>query len=190
MATPENLDPFDPERLRVSQDFADSLGVEDVLTTLPVRRPDRQWFVRVHPTLRIDMAVLELKDDNETYMVDPEIQPHLADDLVFKTLLLSVNRSGPVFKPFWWAIRLPSADGKLDQWNRSARAAAQLAEKYWVRVKANRIMGAYDVQKATGDLPEPVWPDLPLRDLLQISFQTNRISSLDHPVVQQLRGRT
>ena len=39
-------DPFDPTRLRLSQDFGEQIGVKKALLTVPVRKPDRQWFVR------------------------------------------------------------------------------------------------------------------------------------------------
>ena len=35
---------LDLKELRLSQDFDVSVGVKKVLLTVPVRRPDRQWF--------------------------------------------------------------------------------------------------------------------------------------------------
>ena len=58
--------------------------------------------------------------------------------------------------PFIWPVRLPGPDGKLDPWNTSALEAVGLAQKQWVRVSANKSLGAYDVHVATGTLPEPV----------------------------------
>ncbi len=49
-ARAEIPDPFDPAALRISQDFAASAGVEQVRVTVPVRRPGRQDFIRVHPS--------------------------------------------------------------------------------------------------------------------------------------------
>lgn len=42
-------DMFDLTRLRLSQDFGASVGVKKALLTIPVRKPDRQWFIRVNP---------------------------------------------------------------------------------------------------------------------------------------------
>ena len=39
-------DPFDPAALRLSQDFASSIGVKKVLTVVPCRKPNRHEFVR------------------------------------------------------------------------------------------------------------------------------------------------
>ena len=40
-------DPFDPESLRLTQDFAGAVAVKKVLTTVPCRKPNRHEFVRV-----------------------------------------------------------------------------------------------------------------------------------------------
>ena len=66
-------DPFDPERLRLSQDFAASIGVKKHILTLPVRKAGREEFVRVHPdpAYSLQTAVLELKEDREMYTVSP-----------------------------------------------------------------------------------------------------------------------
>ena len=46
---PKGLEGFDLEALRVSQDFVKDSGVKKLLTTVPVRKPNRQDFVREHP---------------------------------------------------------------------------------------------------------------------------------------------
>jgi len=43
-----NLNPFDPSRLRLSQDFVGAAGVKKILTTVPVRKPSKEWFIRTH----------------------------------------------------------------------------------------------------------------------------------------------
>ncbi len=40
---------FDPASLRLSQNFHESLGVKKALITVPVRKPGKQDFIRVHP---------------------------------------------------------------------------------------------------------------------------------------------
>jgi hypothetical protein len=65
----DSRSPFDPERLRVSQAFDQMVGVKKLLTVVPVRKPNRQLFVRVHshPSYRLDVALLELKEEREVY---------------------------------------------------------------------------------------------------------------------------
>lgn len=178
---------LDLDRLRLSQDFANQVGVRKALLTVPVRKPDRQWFVRVHPdpAWRFETAVLEIKEDRETYLLDPGLWSELPGELIPKALFTGITRQGVVFL---WPIRLPGADGRHDAWNRSALDAADLATRSWVRVAANMSLGAYDVFQATTPPPEPEWPDLTFRRVLEVAFKDRFINSLDHPVIRRLLG--
>jgi hypothetical protein len=62
-------DPFDLAKLRVSQDFLETTNVKKLLTTVPIRKPGSQDFVRVHPgpAYRETLAFIELKDDREPW---------------------------------------------------------------------------------------------------------------------------
>jgi hypothetical protein len=182
-------DPFDPLKLRLSQDDSANLGVKKALLSVPVRKPDKSWFVRVHPdsAYRLTTAVIELKEDRETYLVAPILWPMLATETTFspRALFTTVNRQGVLFL---WPIRLPGPDGKVDEWSRTALQAADLASKRWVRVTANLSLGAYEVLEAQGQIADPTWPDLPFRDLLRIAFRDRFVSTADHPVLRRLRG--
>jgi hypothetical protein len=188
-ATPQTPDPFDPASLRLTQDVSAALGVKKALLSVPVRKPDRSWFVRVHPDegFRLSTAVIELKEDRETYLVAPALWPALAAEATFspRALLTAVNRQGVVFL---WPVRLPGPDGRVDEWSRTALESAQRAMRNWTRVVANMALGAYEVFEATGQLPEPGWPDLPFRELLRIAFKDRFITAPDHPVLRRLRG--
>jgi hypothetical protein len=183
-------DPFDPAKLRLSQDFAAELGVKKALTTVPVRKPDKTWFVRVHPAENYRLsaaAVLELKEERELYIVNPDICPELALETAVapRALFTAINRQGVVFI---WPVRLPGSDGKIDDWSRSAMEAAQLAMKGWVRIQANMALGAYEIMQATASLTEPTWPQESFAELLKVAFRDKLIDSLKHPVLCKLRG--
>jgi hypothetical protein len=182
-------DPFDPAALRLSQDFGAGLGVKKALLSVPVRKPANSWWVRVHPSedYRLQTAVVELKEDRETYLVAPHLWLDLATEATFspRALFTAINRQGVLFL---WPIRLPRPDGRADEWNRTALEAAERATKGWVRVAANMALGAYDVFEAGGQLAEPEWPTVPLRELLRIGFRDRFIDTLDHPVLRRLRG--
>jgi hypothetical protein len=188
-ASQDTPDPFDPVSLRLPQDFSASLGVKKALLSVPVRKPDKSWWVRVHPDqdYRLQTAVIELKEDRETYLVAPSLWRELAAEATFspRALHAAVNRQGVLFV---WPIRLPGADGKLDEWSRTAHEAAERATRGWVRVTANLSLGAYDVLEAVAQLGEPDWPVLPFRELLRVAFRDKLIDSLDHPVLRRLRG--
>jgi hypothetical protein len=184
----EIADPFaNLDNLRLSQDFSETCGVKKLLTTVPVRKPHKQEFVRVHPDpgYRDNFPAIDLKDDRELYIVARTVQAELATECVPATLFTAINRQGVIFL---WPVRLPGPDGKQNEWWRSAAEAAALAMTQWIRMQAKMELGAYEISTATGTLPEPPWPDLPFNELLKIAFRDRVISSLDHPVVARLRG--
>lgn len=183
-------DPFDPVNLRLPPDFSASIGVKKALLTVPVRKPDKSWFVRVHPDAgyRLQTAVIELKDErSEVYLVAPSLWSELAAETMFrpKLLVTAINRQGVVFL---WEVNLPRSDGRADEWSRSALEALDMASKQWVRVVANMALGGYEVYTASGELGDPAWPDLPFKELLRIAFKDRLITDRSHPVLRRLRG--
>ena len=150
---------FNPETLRLNQNFAKLAEVMKELLTIPVRKPNRQDFIRVHPddSYYLETAVLELKEDRETYLVSPEIWSELRQEIIPKVLFTYINKQGVLSL---WPVRLPGEDGKLDQWNTSALEIAERAKSKWLRVVSNRALGAYEPYLATGDFQEPEFPDI------------------------------
>jgi hypothetical protein len=180
-------DPFDPAALRLNQSFTDGPAVKKLLTKIPVRKPGAQDFVRVHPGVdyRLNTAVIILKDDRETYLVTPALVPELATECVPVSLFTTMSRQGDLTL---WPVRLPGPEGKDMEWWRSAREAAEMAMTSWVRIKANTSLGAYDIYKADGAISDPVWPELPFREMLRIAFRDYLIDSTGHAVIKRLRG--
>jgi hypothetical protein len=180
-------DPFDLTNLRLDQSFVESAGVKKLLTTIPVRKPNPQDFVRVNPSseYRAALAIIELKDDREIYLVPPAIAIDLPGEYAMTTIYVAINRQGVTFL---WPVRLPAPDGRINEWNRSAAEAAELAMRRWVRVKANMSLGAYEMFEAASTIPDPEWPELPFQELLRIGFRDRLIDRLDHAVVKRLRG--
>jgi hypothetical protein len=180
-------DPFDLGNLRLSQSFTETAGVKKLLTTVPVRKPNPQDWVRVHPgsEYRENFPLIELKDEREEYVVAASLVPQLVGEFVSKTLYTTVNRQGVVSL---WPVRLPDPDGREMEWHRSAREAAELAMNRWVRCKANRSLGAYEIFQAEACIAEPAWPDLTFQQIIRIAFRDRLITSMDHPVIKRLRG--
>jgi hypothetical protein len=100
-------------------------------------------------------------------------------------LATAINRQGVLFL---WPIRLPGADGKIDEWSRSALDAADEAKTRWVRVTSNMSLGAYEVAVASAQVAEPDWPDLSFQEIIKIAFRDKMVSDWNHPVLQRLRG--
>jgi hypothetical protein len=97
-----------------------------------------------------------------------------------------MNKAGVVFL---WPAKLPTENTSSRRWAESALQIADEAKRLWVRMAGNRELGAYELFRARGNLPEPMWPDKTLSDLLHLAFDNGRlIDSLDHPVLRELRG--
>lgn len=184
---PANDDGFNLDNLRLSQNFAESVGVTKALVTVPVRKPMRQEFIRVRPgdDWSLPTAILELKEDRISYLVDPSLWTELPGEVIPKILFTTINRQGVLTL---WPVRLPSPDGRQDHWSRSALEAAEMAKTKWLRLAANMSLGAYELFVASSDIPEPVWPDVSFKEILKIAFRDQYIRDIEHPVVQRLKG--
>jgi hypothetical protein len=181
------VDPFDLANLRLDQSFVEGAGVKKLLMTIPVRKPNPQEFVRVHPgpEYRAALAGIELKEDREMYLLAPNIARELPGEFVMVMLYTAINRQGVLF---FWPVRLPASDGRINEWHRSLAEAAELAMPRWVRVKANMSLGAYEIFEAASTIADPEWPELSFQELLRIAFRDRLIDRLDHPVIKRLRG--
>ena len=170
---PSLADKFDPQRLRISQNFGQVTATQKKLTSVPVNKPNKQQWVRVHPdaSYRLDVAIIEMKEDNHMYVVEPSLVPELAAEVSFVTLFTAITREGNLFL---WPVKLPDSEGRPNS---------------WVRVQANMGIGAYEYWVAPGDLAQPKFPDLSFSVLLSIAFKGDRfIDTLDHPLIARLRG--
>lgn len=90
----ETLDPFSPKNLRLSQAYLESTPAKKLLTTVLVRKPGQQDFLRVHhdPSFCESFAMIELRDDREEYIVHASLVPELWDDvLALQRLLLAMS---------------------------------------------------------------------------------------------------
>ena len=178
---------IDIEKLKLPQNYVNMAGAEKITTRIPVRKPRRQEFVRINAdeTYQLTTGIVELKDDQEVYLVDPAMLGELTGEWIPVRLVTAISRQGVLML---WPLKLPTEEGKINPWHASALEAAELAEKYWIRIVANRALGAYEVFKAVGELPEPEWPDMSFAEMIQIAFKDFYIADSNHVVAQRLRG--
>lgn len=178
---------FDLEKLRLSQNFSEIVGVKRVQLNVPVRKPKRQEFVRVHPEedMYIETTVLDFDEEGETYLIDPKLRPVLADDIKAVAIFTVINRQGVVFL---WPIPLPDEDGRHNSYHKTALEAAAKAKVGWIKIKAVRGLKGYVVEYPTASIPDPEWPEETFQEILKKAFGDRFIDSLDHPVLRRLRG--
>jgi hypothetical protein len=185
---PAAPDPFDLDALRISQDFQE-IGVKQVLITVPVRRPHRQDFFRVHPgeDFVLDTAVIEISEDREYFLVSPEIRSELFSEVKPVRLFTTINRQGVVAL---WPARLPDQDGRTSTWYSTALSIAEHAKTRWCRMVADRSLGGYQLYEAGQDLPDPTWPEQNFKALLKLAFGNGSyVDNPDHIVIRRLMGQ-
>ena len=174
--------------LRLTQNFGETLGVKKVLTTVPVGRPSKDRFFRTHssPSWVFPTWILENKATEETYLVSAEVASVLDDQVRAVELYAAIDRQN---NPFLIPIPLPGPNGVRNRWHESLAQAVEKAKSVWIRISANKDLGGYDIFEATAKLPDPVWPDITMDELLEVAFKGRVITSLDHPIVQERLGR-
>ena len=182
-------DPFDLAKITVSSVTSEDLGVEKPILVIPVDKPSRQSFFRVHPdpAYRADVRIIKLEADRETYLVTNDIWPLIPGETKYVRLVPYITREGAI--GLWPLALHDELLGKRDtNWGITARKAAEYAETKWVRMQANMQLGRYDV--VTSDkIPDPIWPKITFTEILNKAFGTDRlIKSLEHPVIRQLNG--
>jgi hypothetical protein len=185
---PERPSPYDDiEALR--RDNFDDQQTSDVeqLTYISVRKPKPREFFRVNadPSWMLDTTVFVVKTGVEEtyYIVMKSAQAALGDEGRPVVLRLCVSRQGALFI---WPQPSPSG-GK--GWANSAQRAAELAKSKWVRIKGDVTRGHYVSFVAEGEIPEPVWPDLPFREMLKLGFGDDVVFSVKDEVVRREVGR-
>jgi hypothetical protein len=188
-SSPATIDPFDPATYRLQPSFLAAEGVEKHLTELSVRKPDKAWWVRVHPDpgYALNTFVIELREEQETYLVLPPLWQGLHGEPTFTalTLHLAVTRQG---KLFLWPVKRPTdPTQEPSRWMRPTLDAIRRATGRWTRIAWNVDTRQHDVQTCKYSA-EPQWPDLPFRELLKIAFRDYVIDNRDHPVLRRLRG--
>ncbi len=181
-------DDFNLDDLRLKHDFSETLGVQKMLTHVPVRKPNKTDFIRVHPEeeYKLDVGIVEMKDTQETYLVmHPMTQEPGVYEIVQNARLVAyINRQGSIAL---WPLKL-GREGKLNPWYESALEAASLAEKQWISVRADMTLGAYQIFVAKAELSDPVWPEQTFFELIQIGFKGKIVNDPNHPLIQQLTG--
>jgi hypothetical protein len=175
------------EAIRLSPDAAATAGTREVLRHVPVRKPNRTEFIRVHPDPDMQLAtgVFVDREEREVYFVIPDLRAELAGELKPVLLVTAISRQGVTLL---WPVPLPDEGGRRNAWAETAREACELAKTEWVRLAADMSLGAYRVYQAEGQLSAPVWPDKSLSELLKLGFKDRIVDSAEHPVVKRLRG--
>ena len=179
---------IDINTLKVSPQFEESGGVRQVVVRVPTRKPNKNEFVRVHPSDDYSMrvALLEDAETRDNYVIKGELADQFPDLIRYVKIVAAIGRHG---NPFLQPLKLQLGDRRGCGWNESAMKAAELAKHKWIRIVADMSAGAYQVFEATGNIPEPEWPDLSFDDLVNLAFDGYVINDPNHKLIQKLMGK-
>src|SRR5262245_697528 len=174
--------------LRLTPDEAGQIGSEEVLAHLSVRKPTINEFVRVNPNPAMSLSTSIFVDpERDTYLVAPGLRNVLVAGVRAMLLVPAVNQRQ---LPFIWPIALGDGTGRRNAWHETSREAMELAKREWIKLVSDMAGGCYRIYRAKGKLPDPVFPEKSLEELLRIAFRGRTIDSESHPVVKQALGLT
>jgi len=165
-------------------------GAKEYLSKLPARKAGKQEFWRAHADEGMSLVThaFEDKGTNEYYIIAPNMLPHMLalDAVVAVKFTPAITRQGTLLLV---PAKLPGEASSNTSWQDTMLLAVERAKKKWVRVSADMALGGYRIFEAVGELSEPVWPDMTLNEMLEISFRDRVIDSEDHPIFNKLLGR-
>ena len=193
MPTSQTFDPFDPSNFAVSPEALRSMqpdtGVTPVLTGIKVDKPPKQSFVRVHPDHSyVIVAPVHFNEaTRRNYLVMPQIAAQMERGFApTRELRLGQTRQGTLF--IWPVPVLNPDDKRPSQWHTSHREVMVVAQSKWVRMSSDTDSDRYHYAVASF-AAEPIWPDTPFRDILELAFgREGIIGDVSHPVYRQLAG--
>jgi hypothetical protein len=178
---------LDPAKYRKAKaPAADEAFSDSEQSTIPVRKPGSRNFFRVHPDEEYrlyNVPVIE-DDKHELHILadDLEIPEDLERFVSYVNLITCINHKGTLF--LWWF------KNSTNDWSKSALRIARRAIGEWVRLSADMDANGYRVETAPAELRaiEPIWPKMTFGEILNTSFDSKCIDTLDHPVIRSLRG--
>ncbi|MDO6384700.1 hypothetical protein [Uliginosibacterium sp. 31-12] len=175
--------------LRLSTDFHQIAAGKPVLVEVPVAKPPKHAFFQTSQNIAHSISLCTLDaakmGGSGVYAVSAEVAARIPDQVRNVELRLAVTAQGA---PYLVPIPHSGADGRQNPWHLSLARAMALAKGRWIRLSANQLRGAYDVFEALGELPEPQWPTESFDELVELAFKDRVITSVDHPLIQQLLG--
>ena len=179
-------DEWNLDSLRLDQTFDQMIGAEQVLATVPVRKPLGQEFFQVQsdPAWRLQVALLQIREEKEVFIIERNLWTQLWEEISPAVLFMAVSRDGA---PFLWPVRLPK-DGRVDRFSEFDMKVVTAAQKNWIRRYWVPEINFFKAFKAENLTMQPVWPEIGFEEVVKMALKDRRIKSLDHPTIQRLRG--
>jgi hypothetical protein len=167
-----------------------AIVVQKIITQVPVRKPDKQKFIRRDSRYEPFLTqVLELKEDNEYYIVHSSLVDTLAGETKTIKLYVCYDQRG---NQFLCPVPQPDTEGKWNSWHKSLAEVMDTAATQWVRVIPDKAINGYSMMASLGRIPEPRGlkgpEEMPLAKLLELAFKDKILRDENSPVIMKLRG--
>jgi hypothetical protein len=172
---------------RVDPDYLKAAATKKQITRIPIRKPDRQQFIRVHadPEYHFSASIIDYEETREKFIVLPEVAKELAGEVKNVVLYTYTTRSGDLFL---WPIKSLVDLAMSNPWIETAHQAAVIAKEKWIRVVANQNARSYDILEPVNPIPDPTWPELSMIEILNIAFRGRIVTTLDDEIILKLKG--
>jgi len=159
---------------------------EIIITAIPPERPDKQTFIRAHPTMSavVDVVVYEAENKRK-YLVHKNAIPYVSAHMKKMQLYPVISLKGNIWL---FPVTLPKPGKKMNDWSVSREKIIFQARKQWIQCVPKSEGAGYDAVVALKKHREPEWPELTMPEYLEIAFDGYIIQDKDHPVVKALRG--
>ena len=176
-----SIDIYDPAAYET--DETDEIDKGEVKLKVKLGRPFEKLFVRAHHDPRrftIRPKILKFERKEDFFIVMPELHRELENDLVKVRIEPLIDLEGQIHM---WPIPIYTDN----DWHSSARDAIVEARSAWIRIIPDQTQGRYRTQKTTRELPDPTWPDVLTRDLIEAGFKGRIIYDRNHDALTRLR---
>src|SRR5262249_29601240 len=140
--SPDHFD-FDLDKLRLPTDYTELTNLKKPLLVVPVRKPGRDEFVRVHPDPKMSIRLSLLRNRGRkggAFLLPPEMHVALPEEGKPHQLYLTCSTVSEIAI---WPVRLPEPDGHTNDWWTTAEQAAHIARENWIRLRSGEKR--YDV---------------------------------------------
>jgi len=156
------------------------------ILTIPVGKPNKQNFFRVHPKMEYPAYILDWEEDRTSYLVHPDIADLIPNQVKYKILYVSIYATNT---PFLLSVPQPDSEGRWNNWHESLSEAVTIAKKKWIRLEADLTSQGYNIIEAIGNYGNPEWPEMTMEEFLEIAFKNTQIVEEDHPKIKELYGK-
>lgn len=186
-------DEIDPAAIALPGDAINKGAVRQIFNDVPVARPgNSDWvFVFTDPNYRATCALYEPKKSASTSRPRPHLMmPAVVAAMEFGRGIRRVeiftycDRHGNLGL---WPIGF-TTDDRENGWLDTARDAAVNHAGKWINVSSDLVTSSYRLAEPVEQLAPPQPPALPLSKLLGIAFKGRVITSIEHPLMRELRG--